>query len=79
MKTAIEIFGWLGMVMILVAYALLSFSVLPSNSLTYQLLNVVGSIAIAVVAYTKRAYQPMVLNIVWAFIAAVVILRIFLY
>ena len=65
--------------MIIVAYALLSFSVLQSTSLTYQILNGVGSLGIIVVSYYKKAYPPMVLNIVWVFIAAVAILRIVLY
>lgn len=79
MKICIEIFGWTGAIMIFMAYALLSFSVLQPASLIYQILNGVGSLGIIIVSYYKQAYPPMVLNILWAVIAAVAIVRIVLY
>ena len=43
MKLPIDILGWIGAVLILLAYALISFKKVEGNSIKYQLLNVVGS------------------------------------
>lgn len=68
-KSIIEIIGWYGTAAILVAYALVSFSVIAASSPVYQLLNVSGAASIVIDAYAKHDYQPAVLNTVWALIA----------
>lgn len=72
----IELFGWYGTVAIVGAYALVSFSILQSNSLVYQLLNLTGAVGIVTVSLYKKVYQPGVLNIIWTIIALVAILKI---
>jgi hypothetical protein len=78
MKKFIEIFGWYGTIAIVLAYALVSFSVLSTNSLTYQLLNGTGALGIIVVSIHKRNYQPAVLDCIWASIALIAIGKILL-
>jgi hypothetical protein len=78
-KKLIELFGWYGTVAIIGAYALLSFSVISSNSLLYQILNLTGAVGIVVVSLTKKAYQPAALNIVWTLIAAVAIFKMIFF
>lgn len=75
-RKLIELLGWYGVIAILGAYALLSFSVIKSNTLLYQLLNLTGAIGIVVHSFGKKAYQPGVLNIVWALIALVALFNI---
>jgi hypothetical protein len=69
-------FGWYGVLAILLAYLLVSFSVLTSKSLGYQLLNLSGALGIIVEAYTKKDKQPVELNIIWAIIALASIIHI---
>lgn len=69
-------FGWLGVIVIVLAYALLSFSLLKSTDFLYQLLNGLGALGIVLEAIYKKDYQPAVLNIIWLIIALVAILRI---
>jgi hypothetical protein len=76
MKKIVEIFGWYGMIAILGAYFLISFEILESTSLIFQFLNITGAIGIVTVSLYKKAYQPGVLNIIWAIIALLAILRI---
>jgi hypothetical protein len=76
MKKIVEIFGWYGMIAILGAYFLISFEILESTSLIFQFLNITGAIGIVAVSLYKKAYQPGVLNIIWAIIALLAILRI---
>ena len=73
-----EILGWYGVVAILLAYALLSFGALESNSLWYQALNLTGAIGIVVDALDDKNTQPAVLNIIWAVIAIIAIVKILL-
>ena len=71
-----EIIGWYGTVAIVSAYALLSFNIIVSKSLIYQLLNATGAIGIIYISFKKKAYQPGVLNIIWTIIATVAIIKI---
>ena len=67
--------GWYGTFAIIGAYALLSAKLLDQG-FTYQLLNLSGGIGIVLVSAAKRAYQPMVLNIVWSVIGAASLVRL---
>jgi len=76
MKKFIELFGWYGTVAIVLAYALVSFSVLQPTDITYQILNGTGALGIVLVSFHKQAYQPGVLNIIWTLIAVIAIFKI---
>lgn len=76
MQKVYQIFGWTGMFMILIAYFLVSFSLITTQNPIFQLLNLIGSIGIVFVAFTKKDYQPLVLNIVWILIAIVSLIKI---
>ena len=47
----IELFGWYGTITIILAYALISFSLLAPTSLWYQLLNGTGALGIVAVSF----------------------------
>lgn len=76
MKFFIELLGWYGAGAILAAYALVSFSVLPSTSMWYQILNASGAFGIVVVSFSKKTYQPGVLNVVWLLIALIALAQV---
>ena len=67
----LEIIGWLGVVLVVSAYALVSLSVLQPSSITYQSMNIVGSIGILIISVKKRVYQSVLTNIFWIFIALI--------
>ena len=71
-----EWLGWYGVLAILLAYGLLSFSVIRSNGLVYQLLNLTGGLGILIDAYADKNYQPVVLNAIWILIALFAIVNI---
>ena len=68
--------GWYGAGAILLAYTLVSFGILKSDSLSYQLLNLTGGFGIVVISWQKKAYQPAVVNIVWSIVAVFAIISI---
>jgi hypothetical protein len=75
-KIAAEICGWYGAVALLLAFALVSFSIVSADQLSYQLLNITGAVGIVIVSLSRKAYPPALLNAVWAAIAAVAIFTI---
>jgi cephalosporin-C deacetylase-like acetyl esterase len=73
-----EVLGWYGVAAIVGAYALLSLNFLNSDSLVFQGLNLTGAIGIVIDALDDKNTQPAVLNIIWAIIAFVAIVKILL-
>ena len=70
-----EFAGWVGVVLILLAYALLSFGVFDSTDARYHGLNLLGGVGIIVDAFADKNYQPVVLNLIWVAIAVYAIVR----
>jgi hypothetical protein len=77
-RTLIEAAGWYGVAAILGAYVLLNFGMIETNSWAYLTLNLTGSVAVLVDAWTARNWQPAVLNLVWAIVALIGLVRFFL-
>jgi hypothetical protein len=75
-KLLIESFGWYGAIVVLAAYALVSFSLITADGLIFQLLNLTGSFGLLSIAYYKKVYQSVVLNIIWSIIGIIVIANI---
>lgn len=71
-----ELIGWYGAFAIVLAYTLVSFNVLSPLTLSYQLLNGTGALGIVFISFKKKVYQPGVLNLIWAAIATIVIIRL---
>lgn len=65
MNILIEVVGWLGALLILVAYGLLSSGRLDSRSRSYQLLNIVGAAGFIVNSGWNGAYPSAALNVAW--------------
>lgn len=73
---AIEIFGWLGPVAVLLAFGLASAGIIEARSYPFQLLSLFGAISLGTISVMRRAYQPAALNIIMAVIAAVTIITL---
>lgn len=73
-----EAAGWYGTVAIVLAYVLVSFNAVPAGGAVYQLLNLTGAAGIIVIAAVKKVRQPLILNLFWAVIAIVALIRIFI-
>ncbi len=76
MNLFVEIFGWYGTGGLILAYALVSYSILPATSVWYQLLNLTAALGIVTVSFYKKTYQPGILNAVWSLVALIALFRI---
>jgi len=75
MNLVIEIVGWAGAALVLAGYGLLSAHKLNSRSVTFQMLNVAGSIGLAINAVWNGAIPSAALNLIWMVIGAHAIWR----
>ena len=76
LNIVIEIMGWLGALLILAAYALLTAGKLQARSRAYQWMNVLGAIGFVVNSGWNGAIPSAALNVVWAGIGLAALWRI---
>lgn len=72
-----EIVGWIGTVLILGAYWMLSTGSLQAESIAYQLANAVGGIFLVYASVKTKDFPLVVLNAIWFFIAVYALVHLF--
>ncbi len=71
---SLVIIGWIGAVMYIVAYLLLTLGKLKSDSFLYHLMNVLGALGLIANAFHFNDYPNVVTNLLWLGIGAFAIL-----
>ena len=71
-----DIAGWVGAAGLLGAYLLVSFGIVDAQSMTYQLMNIVGAVGMLILALARKATPSAFVNIVWSIISIVAIIGI---
>ena len=64
----INIIGWLGVVLCTLGYLLLSMKVIKAESLSFQMLNIVGGLCLVATAIETRDLPNAAANVLWMFI-----------
>ena len=75
-EIAVEVAGWIGATLILLAYLLLSAGRLTGQSKLYQWMNVVGAAGFVVNGWWHGAKPSAALNVLWFVIGAVALMRL---
>ena len=75
-ELGVEVAGWAGATLILLAYVLLSAGRLTGQSLVYQGMNVVGAAGFIINGWWHGALPSAALNVLWLLIGAVASWRI---
>lgn len=75
-EIAVEVAGWTGASLILLAYLLITAGKLTGQSAVYQWMNVAGAAGFIVNGWWHGAIPSAVLNVIWMLIGAVALLRI---
>jgi cell division protein FtsW (lipid II flippase) len=65
----VELIGWVGMALVLVAYLLITLKKVEIDSKSYHSMNLVGAFMIGFNSVVNGAYPSGVLNIIWGLIA----------
>ena len=76
LRFVIDVIGWLGAAALLIAYGLVSAKRLDGDSMTFQLLNLVGAIFLIINTAYYGAYPSTFVNVVWIGIAVATILHV---
>ncbi|MCX6081710.1 MAG: hypothetical protein NTW32_19460 [Chloroflexi bacterium] len=71
----INVIGWAGAALVLIAYGLLSIEWMNGKSISYQTLNVAGALLLVINSYYLGAYPSVGVNIAWVGIAALTLFR----
>jgi len=69
-----DILGWAGMLLVLLAYILLSTNKI-NNGRVYQVLNLSGALFLAIGLFPKNAWFSFSLQIVWGCVAIAAIVK----
>jgi hypothetical protein len=64
-KLLINILGWTGSVLYLLAYTLVSLKKTEGDSVLYQGINIVAGILLVIYTLSLKAYATTGLNVVW--------------
>lgn len=70
-----ELAGWYGTAALMLAYFLVSFTIVPADGLIFPLLNVTGGLGLMIVAASKKVPQLVLLNVFWVLIGLAAIIR----
>ena len=75
MEIFIQASGWIGMLLIVGAYFLISRKTITSQSSIYQLMNLFGAIALGINVFYLESWPALALNVVWATIAIFTLIK----
>ncbi len=76
-RIGIEIIGWLGAAMLLVAYYLIQNKKVDHDSQVYIMLNVLGAFFLMINTWSHKAYPSTITNFIWLIIGSVSAYKIF--
>jgi hypothetical protein len=74
----VDIVGWAGAALVLAAYGLVSTKRLDGDSVTYQLLNVVGAVGMLINTYVRGALPSAAVNVIWIGLGVYVLGKVWL-
>ncbi|MBO5349320.1 MAG: hypothetical protein J6A89_05840 [Clostridia bacterium] len=70
-----DIIGWIGMILVLLAYILVSNNKI-TNGFAYQILNLVAAILMAIGLYPKNAWFSFTLQVIWGIVAIIALIKL---
>jgi hypothetical protein len=65
MMDIFELCGWVGAVLVLVAYYMVTTGKAKGDSRNFQLINISGAVMLVVYTYNCQAYASMIVNVIW--------------
>ena len=71
-----QIIGWIGMILIVLAYFLVSTGKINSSNRNYQFLNLFGAIFVGINVFYQSAWPAFTLQVVWVMIAIFSLVKI---
>jgi lipid-A-disaccharide synthase-like uncharacterized protein len=76
MKLAMTLVGWSGVLFCTLGYLLLSMKIIKSDSLSFQILNVLGGLCLAITALDTNDLPNVAANLLWMCIGLYALIRL---
>jgi hypothetical protein len=70
-----DLLGWVGTILYLIAYYLVSIKKVEGDSLSYQSMNIVAGVLLVINTFYWRAYPSLGLNAAWILIGVFTLSR----
>jgi len=67
----LEIIGWIGTILVVTAYYLVSSKKILVTNKYYKLMNLAAAIAIGLSVFSKQAWPAFALQVIWGLIAII--------
>lgn len=77
-RQVIQIIGWCGTLLLMLTYMLNIFGVISAQSFLYLIVNLLAALFLGIRVYRDRNYSNVFLEIFWATIAIIGLVRYFL-
>lgn len=75
MEIIMQIIGWVGTILIITAYFLVSKNKVDGNSNSYQIMNLVGAVCLGINVYYVQSWPALALQVMWGAIAITTLLK----
>ena len=75
MEVLIQTLGWIGTLLIVSAYYLVSSKKLTGNNRTYQAMNLFGAIGVGIHVFYQEAWPAVALQSIWGIIAILSLIK----
>ena len=75
-EIAVEVAGWVGALLILLAYVMVTIGRLTGRSPAFQWMNLVGAAGFIINGWWHEALPSTALNVIWMLIATVALWRL---
>lgn len=70
-----QLVGWIGTVLLVAAYFLVSYNKISSSDSRYQLMNLVGAIGVGANVFYQQAWPAFAMQIIWGIIAVIALIK----
>lgn len=71
----VDVVGWIGSILLVIAYWLVSQNKVKAQSIKYQSLNIIGSLMLIINTFYYKAFPSTALNVIWIIIGFVYIVK----
>lgn len=75
MNILIEIIGWTGSLLVIMAYILISSKKIQSDSLVYQFMNLFGALFLGINVFYEQAWSVLPVQITWGLVAIIALAK----
>jgi hypothetical protein len=75
MEIFVQIVGWVGAFLVVLAYFLVSYKKVQGDSRIYQWMNLIGAIGVGINASYQEAWPSFAIQIVWGIIAIIALIK----